>query len=79
MLWKCYGNLQKSIELCGFIVKHNKFSDWVLDIKVKSNRFLALDTKDSEDAAYFGTAFIDDIKIYEVEQSIIDIKSPLSI
>jgi hypothetical protein len=42
-------------------VKHNKFSDWVLDIKVKSDRFLALDTKDSEDAAYFGTAFIDGI------------------
>jgi hypothetical protein len=40
-------------------VKHNKFSDWVLDLKVKSDRFLALDTKDREDAAYFGTAFID--------------------
>ena len=42
-------------------VKHNKFSDWVLDLKVKSDRFLALDTKDSEDAAYFGTAFIDGV------------------
>jgi len=42
-------------------VKHNKFSDWVLDLKVKSNRFLALDTKDREDAAYFGTAFIDGV------------------
>jgi hypothetical protein len=40
-------------------VRHNKFSDWVLDLKIKSNRFLALDTKDREDAAYFGTAFID--------------------
>ena len=42
-------------------VKHNKFSDWVLDLKVKSDRFLALDTKDREDAAYFGTAFIDGV------------------
>lgn len=40
-------------------VKHKKFSDWQLDLNVKSDRFLALDTKDSEDAAYFGTAFID--------------------
>ena len=40
-------------------VRHNKFSDWVLDLKIKSNKFLALDTKDREDAAYFGTAFID--------------------
>ncbi len=40
-------------------VRHNKFSDWVLDLKINSNRFLALDTQDREDAAYFGTAFID--------------------
>jgi hypothetical protein len=40
-------------------VRHNKLADWVLDLKIKSNRFLALDTKDREDAAYFGTAFID--------------------
>lgn len=39
-------------------VRHNKLSDWVLDLKIKSNKFLALDSKDSEDAAYFGTAFI---------------------
>ncbi len=42
-------------------VKHRKFSDWVLDLKIKTNRLLALDTKDSEDAAYYGTAFIDGI------------------
>lgn len=40
-------------------VRHNKFSDWILDLKINSNRFLALDTQDREDAAYFGTAFID--------------------
>lgn len=44
--------------LNGFI-RHKNFSDWALDLSVSSDRFLALDTEDSEDAAYFGTAFID--------------------
>ncbi len=41
------------------VVEHKNFSDWRLDLTIKSKRLLALDTKDSEDAAYFGTAFID--------------------
>ena len=40
-------------------IEHNNFSDWKLDLAVNSKRLLALDTKDSEDAAYYGTAFID--------------------
>jgi hypothetical protein len=40
-------------------VKHNKFGDWQLDLDIHSDRLLALDTQDSEDAAYYGTAFID--------------------
>ncbi len=40
-------------------VRHNKFADWNLDLEITSNRLVALDTEDSEDAAYFGTAFID--------------------
>src|SRR3970282_988475 len=40
-------------------IKHRKFSEWELDINIKTDRLLALDTKDSEDAAYYGTAFID--------------------
>ena len=39
-------------------ISHTNFSDWDLDLHIKSDRLLALDTKDSEDAAYFGTAFI---------------------
>lgn len=39
-------------------IRHNKFSDWELDININANRLLALDTQDSEDAAYYGTAFI---------------------
>ncbi|RZK10920.1 MAG: translocation/assembly module TamB, partial [Flavobacterium sp.] len=40
-------------------IKHKNFSKWNLDLTIDSNRLLALDTKDSEDAAYYGTAFID--------------------
>lgn len=40
-------------------IRHKNFSDWVLDLAIDSERFLALDTVDSEEAAYFGTAFID--------------------
>ncbi len=39
-------------------IEHKKFSDWKLELTIASKRLLALDTKDSEDAAYFGTAFI---------------------
>ena len=40
-------------------IEHNNFGDWKLDLAVNSKRLLASDTKDSEDAAYYGTAFID--------------------
>lgn len=40
-------------------IKHQNFKNWVLDLNIQSNRLLALDTKDSEDAIYYGTAFID--------------------
>lgn len=39
-------------------VRHNKLADWQLDLSVKSDNMLALDTKDNEDALYYGTAFI---------------------
>lgn len=40
-------------------IEHHNFSDWKLDLNLNSRRLLALDTQDSEDAAYYGTAFID--------------------
>ncbi|MGL2967392.1 translocation/assembly module TamB domain-containing protein [Flavobacterium sp. XGLA_31] len=43
--------------LAGYI-KHKQFGDWQLDLEVNSKRLLALNTKDSEDAAYYGTAFM---------------------
>ncbi len=39
-------------------VRHDVFADWEIDLEVKSKNLLALDTKDSEDAYYFGTAFM---------------------
>jgi len=39
-------------------IKHQNFKNWVLDLNISSDRLLALDTKDSEDAIYYGTAFI---------------------
>ncbi|WP_225876834.1 translocation/assembly module TamB domain-containing protein [Flavobacterium muglaense] len=41
------------------LIEHNNFGDWKLDLAVDTKRFLVLDTKDKEDAAYYGTAFID--------------------
>lgn len=40
-------------------ISHKNFGDWKLDLNINSNRLLALDTKDSEDSAYYGVAFID--------------------
>lgn len=39
-------------------INHKLFSDWILDLSVSSSRFVVLDTEDSEDAMYYGTAFI---------------------
>jgi hypothetical protein len=41
------------------VIKHKNFSKWNLDLTINADRLLALDTKDSEDAAYYGTAFIE--------------------
>ncbi|TRW25999.1 translocation/assembly module TamB [Flavobacterium zepuense] len=39
-------------------VKHKLFKDWGLDLDITTDRILVLDTKDSDDAIYYGTAFI---------------------
>ncbi len=43
--------------LKGFI-QHKNFGDWRLNLEVESENLLVLDTQDSDDAAYFGKAFI---------------------
>lgn len=40
-------------------IKHKNFSNWNLDLSLSGDRFLALDTQDSDEASYYGTAFID--------------------
>ena len=40
-------------------IAHKNFSDWKFDLSVNAKRLLALDTDYSEDAAYYGTAFMD--------------------
>ncbi|MBY8961376.1 translocation/assembly module TamB domain-containing protein [Flavobacterium sp. D11R37] len=39
-------------------VIHNFFKDWALDLSLESDRILVLDTQDSDDALFYGTAFI---------------------
>lgn len=43
------------------VVEHRDFSEWKLDLTINSKNLLVLDTKDSEDAAYYGIAFIDGV------------------
>lgn len=40
------------------VINHKLFSDWVLDLNLSSNRLLILDTDYTDDAMYYGTAFI---------------------
>ena len=43
--------------LNGFI-EHDNFSDWELGLDLTTNRLLVLNTEESEDELYYGTAFI---------------------
>ncbi|WP_246022055.1 translocation/assembly module TamB domain-containing protein [Flavobacterium cellulosilyticum] len=42
-------------------IEHNNFSDWKLDLTINSKRLLVLDTKDHEDSAYYGIAYINGV------------------
>ena len=46
--------------LNGFIA-HQNFSDWRLGLGIKTNRLLVLNTEDSEEALYYGTAFVNGV------------------
>ena len=39
-------------------VKHENLDNWVLDLNLSSRNILALDTKETEDEYYYGTAFL---------------------
>lgn len=40
-------------------IRHNKLSDWKMDLELHSDYLAVLDTKDADDAIYYGRAFID--------------------
>lgn len=40
-------------------VSHVNFSNWSLDLNLSSDRLLVLNTSETEDALYYGTAFVD--------------------
>ena len=40
-------------------ISHKKFSDWKLDLSIDTKNLLVLNTKESEDALYYGTGFLD--------------------
>lgn len=39
-------------------IEHNNFSDWKLGLDLSTDRLLVLNTEESEDELYFGTAFV---------------------
>ena len=39
-------------------IRHKKLGNWIIDLNLSSQNILALDTQDSEDALYYGTAFM---------------------
>jgi len=40
-------------------ISHEKFANWEMDLKIASDKLLVLDTKDSDDAYYYGKAYFD--------------------
>jgi hypothetical protein len=40
------------------VISHKNFKNWILDLKIDSNRVLVLDTKDIDNPIYYGTAFV---------------------
>lgn len=40
------------------VIRHKHFTNWILDLNIQSDRLLVLDSKDSDDAIYYGTAII---------------------
>jgi hypothetical protein len=40
-------------------ISHQNFDQWVLELEIDTNNLLVLDTKNTEEAVYYGTAFMD--------------------
>lgn len=62
--YKSFGSLDGDIT-------HLNFESWFLNLNLNSNNLLVLDTKDTEDALYYGTGFISgDANIYGLTNNI---------
>ena len=55
---KIFDTKEKTNGLLKGYIQHKNFGDWKLDLNIESDNLLALNTEDSEDALYFGKAFI---------------------
>lgn len=52
-------------------ISHLNFKDWYLDFKIKTNNLLVLDTQETEESIYYGTAFINgDARIFGLTNSL---------
>lgn len=40
------------------VISHNNFSDWKLNLQIEANRLLVLDTEETEESLYYGTAYM---------------------
>lgn len=40
------------------VISHNNFSDWQLNLQIDANRLLVLDTNETEESLYYGTAYM---------------------
>lgn len=56
-------------------ISHINFSNWNLDLGIRANNMLVLDTEEDEDLPYYGTAFIDGYASLKgpTEQLVIDV------
>lgn len=40
------------------VISHDNFSDWKLNLKIEANRLLVLNTEETEESLYYGTAYM---------------------
>jgi len=56
--WKVIDAKYKTASTLSGNISHLNYSDWRIDLKLNTNRFLVLDTKEELESLYYGTGFI---------------------
>ncbi|PKP44760.1 MAG: N-acetyl-gamma-glutamyl-phosphate reductase [Bacteroidetes bacterium HGW-Bacteroidetes-13] len=59
--WKVTDAKYKTNSTLNGSISHLNYSDWRMDLKLNTNRFLVLDTKEEIESLYYGTGFISGI------------------